>query len=695
MLETKNSDIKNLHSKLEEMTTSSSSMKTREHEFNKQAKQSKEAETKFKTEIVDLKRVISDRDQALSKARQKNTELTSQVKSVQQHEEREVQRLQAQIKDSTEVRSKIKSKSAEVSALNEMLTDSANKRDGLQKNVNELKSTLEEKDTGIQKLRKELDDVVASRNKVSTQLGELQSQGNVALEKLQQDLNNLANTRDEYKLRIDSLQSEVAELKDSKKQVKTLNAQNDEYKQQINSLQTELVELKDSKEQLNKQGEHSQAKHQAHAEKLKEESKIWQAEAKKLNTSNSEHKNHIAQLQGQVSELTQSKETELQDLRNQLSTSTQTSDARFKEATTEFIKKNSMLQNDLKTLQAKLHDQTRSIEQQKSDLAKQIEINQRTTAMLSEKESKLTEFRTRLNREESESQRLNRELSDTESLRLTLTERDAELRKTQIELQEASASGGPMQKLLDEQQRQNESLTKAIQDRDEELARLNTQMTNNRLRSKQQQSSITLLTQEKDAQSELVRSLEKQAENTLQLHTKIAQQSTELEDLRARLYERDNNVSTSVGLTGNAGGNVYHHTTDNSGLQQVETRQSAATKPRVFVRPDSDTEALTGATGYQSAQRAQFTLDGHRIRRPDGSDDLSLLPGVTQTIAGAFSRHGVTAFEQIVNWNDREVAHYAERVGVSVQRAQQYNWPKASASILNGTYRKDGQEIGN
>ena len=115
----------------------------------------------------------------------------------------------------------------------------------------------------------------------------------------------------------------------------------------------------------------------------------------------------------------------------------------------------------------------------------------------------------------------------------------------------------------------------------------------------------------------------------------------------------------------------------------------------MFVRSDSDTEALTGASGYQSSQRSPYTLDGHRVRRADGSDDLTLLPGVTQTIAGALNRNGVTAFDQIANWGDREVTHYAERIGVSVQRAKQYQWPRASTSILNGTYRKDGQEIGN
>jgi len=194
---------------------------------------------------------------------------------------------------------------------------------------------------------------------------------------------------------------------------------------------------------------------------------------------------------------------------------------------------------------------------------------------------------------------------------------------------------------MDDQRKQNESLIKALQERDEELARLNSQMTNNRLTSKQQQSNISLLTQEKEAQAELVQSLEKQAENTLQLHTKIAEQSTELEDLRAR-----------------------------------------------------DTEALTGATGYQTQQqRPRQTADGYRIQNPDGTDDLSLLPGVNYKIAGALSKYGITTFEQVASWGDREIAHYAERVGLPVQSARQYNWSMAAKSILNGTYIKAGQEI--
>gem|GEM_PF-4693944 len=231
--------------------------------------------------------------------------------------------------------------------------------------------------------------------------------------------------------------------------------------------------------------------------------------------------------------------------------------------------------------------------------------------------------------------------------------------------------------------KKNESLIKALQERDEELARLNSQMTNNRLTSKQQQSNISLLTQEKEAQAELVQSLEKQAENTLQLHTKIAEQSTELEDLRARLFQRDN-------TTGTRG----RETQIQAGLKQPETHQTTSSKPRVFVRPDADTEALTGATGYQTQQqRPRQTADGYRIQNPDGTDDLSLLPGVNYKIAGALSKYGITTFEQVASWGDREIAHYAERVGLPVQSARQYNWSMAAKSILNGTYIKAGQEI--
>ncbi len=609
MLERKNADIKNLHTKLEDLSSTGATLQTREHEFKKREEQLKASETKVKSEVSDLKRVIAERDAALSKSKQQVNKLNETMKTVEQRtqqelqrNQQEVQKLKTAVSSSSDSQSKIRSKSAEVTALNDMLRDSANKREALQSTVNTLSKDLAEKDNSIKVMRSELDDVVASRNKVSVQMGELQSQGNIALEKLQQDLNTLASTRDEYKSRIDSLQR-------------------------------------------------------------------------------------------QVSDLTQSKDSQLRELRTQLTEKSQSTEAELKQTNSELAAQTKTLQNDVKTLQAKLHDHNRTAQNQKTDLQKQVEINQRLTTQLNEKDGKLTEYRTKLVREESESQRLNRELSEAEALRLTLTQRDAELRTAQIALADTQSSGGPLQKVVEEQTHRNESLMSAMRERDEEISRLNAQVTNSSVRNKQLQSSINLLTQEQEAQAELVRSLEKQAETTLQLHTKIAQQSSEIEDLKARLYERDDSKRTSTPSPTS--------TRASSTLQQVETNSERApvatgAKPRVFVRADTDTEALTGATNYAAAvQRPQFTKDGHQVRRADGSDELTLLPGVTQTIAGAFSRNGVTDFEQIALWTDREVAHYAERVGVSVQRAAQYNWPRAARNILNGTYSKNGQEIGN
>ena len=648
MLENKNSDIRNLHSKIEQSTTDSSSLKSREHDFKKQSTQYKETESKYKAEIVDLKNTLSQRDAALTKARNQIGDLNTQVSLAKQHEEKEVKRLRARVDSSADVESKFKSKSAEVSALNEMLKDSAGKRDSLQTNLDKANTALTEKETRINALQTDLDDVVASRNKVSTQLGELQSKGNIALEKLQQDFNNLAKTRDEYKTRIDNLQKEVSDLKNT-------------------NLQHES-ELKESTKQLNNKNQ-----------TLLSETKVLQHEVRTLDSKRTEYKSQIEGLQKQLSELTKSKESQLAALRNQLTSEAQNTEKKLQTENQQLTGKTKTLENDLKTLQAKLRDQYHSLEQREVELSKHTETNQRLSAQLGEKDREVSDFRNKLVREETESQRLNSELSDAEALRLKLTERDAELRKAQIELQDA-ASSGPMQSLVDEQTRKNDSLMAALQERDEEISRLNNQVTNSSLKSKQQQSSINLLTQEKDAQVGLIKSLEVQAENTLELHTKIAQQSTELEELRARLYERDSKI-TAAGK-----------------LQQVETRHTttgttASSKPRVFVR--SDAEELAGTSNFQAAQRPQFTLDGHRVRRPDGSDDLSLLPGITPNLVGTLGRNGVSDFEQIALWTDREVTHYAERIGLSTQLALQYNWPQAAKNILNGSYRKDGQEIGN
>ena len=669
MLENKNTDIKALRKKNDELLQNSTEFENRKKEFEKQTEELKLTDNKAKAEIVNLRRVISDRDTALSKTRQQVSELNSQINTIEQREKQEVSRLTTKVEESSKARTQIKSKSAEVAALNDMLRDSAGKRDSLQSDVNKLNETLTEKDTKITALRNDLDDVVASRNKVSTQLGELQTQGNLALEKLQQDLNQLAATRDEYKQRIDTLQAQVSELEKSKeKQVREL---------------TDTVQATENN--LNKRNTELERKNQT----LKSENLALQNDVQATKKSRDEHQSRIGSLQAQFTELTNSKDQQLRELRTSVTETAKASESKLKSANEELANQNSSLTNELKALQAKSQDQTRTLEQLKSDIVQKTKLNDRLTKEQQESESSLSDLRIRLRNEESEKQRLNRDLTNAQALQLTLTDREAELKKVQLELKETNGTGGPMQKIIDEHVNKNDSLMSALRERDEEISRLNGQITNNRLRTKQQESSISLLTQEQESQSHLIKSLEKQAENTLQLNEKIARQSTELEELRARLFERQNRKQSSHSTASQTIGTVQ------SGLHQVETNRSSGSgiKPRVFVR--ADTEALTGATGVGSKSRPQFTLDGHRIRRPDGSDDLTLLPGINYDIAGAFSKNGVAEFEQIALWTQREVAHYAERVGVPVQSAEQYDWPRTARQILAGTYRKDGQEIGN
>jgi len=582
MLATKNHDVKNLQRKLDDLSGESSNLKKREVEH-------KNSEGKIKSEITELKRVISDRDTALSNAKRQITELDSKLAASQNLIDENI---------NSQTTSKLKTKAAEIAALNDMLKDSSKKRDELQGNFDKIKAEVKEKDTRIESLRSELDQVVENRNSVSSQLGELQTQGNFALEKLQEDLNNLANTRDEYKGRIDQLHGQVADLKREKDDLRTSLTK--EFQNTGDALKKDKVGLENDKLKL-----------QQETQRLKQQS--------------------------------DSKYTELQQERAKLIDRANAKEVELNKKNVELANTNISMKRQLNALEEKLGGQ----------------------------DSQLHSLR-RLQKEESESQRLNSALSDTEALRLSLTERDAQLRKTQIELQDIKA-GGSAQKSVSDMEHKVDSLMGALQQRDEEISRLNEQVTTNRLQSKEHQSNIQILNDEKAAQKTMISTLEKQAESTLQLHTKIAAQSTEIEDLRARLFEQD-------------------HTGRPASDRQMDTNA----KPRVFVRPD--TEALAGVSvggtggGYQSGNKPTTTLDGKRVKRADGNDDLSILPGVTHTIAGAFARNNVVEFEQIAQWSEREVAHYAERCGVSVQRAKKYNWPKAARQILSGNYRTDTQK---
>ena len=53
------------------------------------------------------------------------------------------------------------------------------------------------------------------------------------------------------------------------------------------------------------------------------------------------------------------------------------------------------------------------------------------------------------------------------------------------------------------------------------------------------------------------------------------------------------------------------------------------------------------------------------------------------------SKNDVREFEQVALWTQREVAHYADRLGISAAKAEALQWPNAAREILAGRYRVD------
>jgi predicted flap endonuclease-1-like 5' DNA nuclease len=87
------------------------------------------------------------------------------------------------------------------------------------------------------------------------------------------------------------------------------------------------------------------------------------------------------------------------------------------------------------------------------------------------------------------------------------------------------------------------------------------------------------------------------------------------------------------------------------------------------------------------AQRALYTRDGYRLKRPDGSDDLALLPGFTDDIADKLRSNSVNEFEQVALWTQREISHFADRLGINATTAGAL--PNAAKEILAGKFRVD------
>lgn len=657
MLDNKNKEISTLQQKVEELGNSRTLLQKKEHEYNKLSAEAKENATRFATQINDLKRSVADKE-----ARQ--AESTKMIKRAQQQIEALETNKQALVSNAekqTAIAKQLENKSAEVVALNDMLKDVSSKRTQALTKASELEkqlkaaeanpaaaaaaqqkiagitAMLQERDATIAKLRTDMDTVVENKNKLSIELGELQASS---------EKTRLALTQ--------QAEQQIAQMQ---------NALQDRDKS-FNKLRADMDQMAVTRDHLTKE----LATLQQHGSQLEAFKTEMQSTVSKRDSELQKRKAAYDKLQQEFKQLANTRDD---------------------------------YEQRIATLTSEVKAQTLKLQQQE----------QQSVQKISELEPQISELRSRLSLTESENQKLGSELSDTASLQLALTEKDAVIQKLNVDLQEAKMANASST-AHDEAHRKIDSLTSALQERDSEISRLNAITTDSRLNSKKSQSEISLLKQEIESQSRLIKGLEEQAENTLQLHKKIASQSTEIEGLRASLYQNENTATagnrstiaspdnddralnsfsagqaTSTAINADNGKKV-------NGTATATAAATSKSKPRVFVRPDttiSNAEALTGSKAYDTGPaptRAAYTRDGYKLQRPDGKDDLTLLPGISSRIQQELNKSGVTDFEQISLWDKREIAHFSERAGVATGDAEGYDWPKLARQILAGSYRR-------
>jgi chromosome segregation ATPase len=786
-LSNKNSEITRLQGRIEELGTVQTSLKAKEHELGKLNQQVQDNASRAGDQIAELKQTIANKEAERAAYLKDQKRMQQQLASLQAENGRlmtqsdqEVKALKSRVEaanqeltSATSLKTQVENKSAEVVALNDMLRDVSNKRNELQARVTKLEkqlhasgaeqqehkasqrkladvtATLHERDSTLAKLRSEFDTVVAARNELSAETGSLQNNNS----KLRRELDEVVESRNRVSIELGELQSSkdraTAEIKgESEKQLSQMVVALKERDQSFEKLRKDMDEMTVTRDRLT-----------AELQKL-------QNRGAELETFKSDMQTAVA---NRDSELEQRKTAyqKLQEEFNQLTKVRSDYEARI-----------NSLKGEVQEQAKKLQDQERHSKQEIDKLQPQV-----------------AELRSKLSLADSENQKISSELSDAAALRLAVTEKESVIQKLQIDLQDARLNSNGVDQNA---QSKLDSLTMALKDRDTEISRLNSALTDNRVSSKQSASEINLLKQEVDSQSKLIKGLEEQSENTLTLHKKIAAQSTEIEDLRARLYQGEEpadraeeitslksqlqqqngtiqtltqqlNDSQKIARDARAEvSSVTQSSSNDSALKdqisqlqnqlnsrnaevrklqqdsqayarlqtqhqqlqrehestkaqvqsaksQVAARQQApsattqantgqtntaqaktgtvaSSKPRVFLRPDNkpaSTESLTGVAGnYQARGKATYTRDGYRIKRMDGHDDLTLLPGIGRKAEQELNKHGVTEFEQIALWGNREVMHFAERSGITVAKAESYNWPKLAREILQGTYRR-------
>ncbi len=775
--------IKNLQDQLAELTRANKTQIERHQEAVAQL------QDKHSVELLELRKVIENNRTELQSVQALKTRI--------ENKDAEVVALNDMLRDVSGKRDQSVQQINQLESKLQGATDQQQKLEKSEQQMAALASALKQREADYTKLSSEKDTLETSRSTLATQVSDLQSQLS-KLEKVNQEVELLRPQKqaaDEAKSQIAGLQTVIGNHEREIKQLKSSAENAAEQNRLIANLQTTLKQKDAEVQKLRSTSDNlsalntevnslgatigkrdtdlsdarlrvknltaslkSRDEEIQSLRKNSEEQKRAQLEADRLTATLTQRDVELEALKTQMSSLAEERKNaalEIQQLKSAQATEKsrlQSSEAQrteaYKKLQSEFDKI-SKVRDDYERRSRELQSQ---LDQQQKQFDEQLKQSQQKVTEL---QPQIGSLQTQISSLSSEKQQLTASLSDVETLKLRLTERDAEIRKLQIEVKEAGTNG-PLQTSLQEQTRKVDSLTSAMRERDDEISRLNKIVTDNRVGSKQHSSEANLLKEEIEAQSKLIRSLEEQAENTLQLHKKIATQSTEIESLRADLHlsrsqtqatpsadysQEIAQLRTSLAQKDAELRNVRASNTSTTDRRnttrtvntRVTTAQSAdkpttSDKPRLFVRHGENTDAIaasaqvaetrvtrtsaaaatasaenlagtqmpakptnkaSNAASGGSPQRALYTGDGYRLKRPDGIDDLALLPGFNNDLADALRKNDVREFEQVALWTQREVKHFADRLGISGAKAESLQWPHAAKEILAGRYRVD------
>ena len=738
MLENKNREINKQQQKLEELGKSQTTLHQKDHEYKKLQQESQANSKRSAEQLNALKRTISENESQRAESLKNLKRLQDQVTALEAKNQtlvanaekqallhtKQLQQASKELDTSRSLGKQVENKSAEVIALNDMLKDVSNKRIEAQSRVKQLESKLQsteaqaaaatdaqrkiasttamlqERDATIAKLRTELDDVVDNRNRLSIELGELQaasektktaltqqSEQQIAqmqsalqdrdksFEKLRSDMDQMASARDRLTGELEKLQQHGTQLETFKSSMETTVAQRDTELQQrkaaYEKLQHEFNQLANTRDDYEKRISALTAEVTAQSKLLKEQEKRTASEASQAATLRSRLSLADSENLKLNSELSDSAElnlaiTERDSVIQKLNVELQ--DAKM----------NSASSTSQEEANSKITSLTSALKDRDVEIARLNNVV--TDNRLSTKKHQSD---TTLLKQEIESQgKLIKELEQQAENTLTLHKKIA-AQSTEIEELRASMYRGDTVDSANATSKEIEHLKAQLEKQSSETNRLTQQLSTGNTEQSKQSADLKLqvakLQSEVEQRNTDIQRLQKQ-------NNSLSETTNELTRLKAQLQQRDQKT-TSTQPQSEAAANQKHAKTAS---EETTDNRTAAAKPRVFVRQNSDskvTESLTGVAANTSG-RAAYTRDGYKLKHTNGSDNLALLPGISARAEKELNANGVAEFEQIALWSSREISHFAERAGVSAAEAERYNWPALARQILDGTFRK-------